>query len=86
MEEPAVRRLSTEEVAQVVGINPATLERWLSSGKLKPPKQMRVGRRVFRLWRKRDIKRVERYKEKHYRKGRGRKRSAGLFPALPLPN
>lgn len=74
MEEAAVHRLSTEEVAQEVEINPATLERWLSSGKLKPPKKMRVGRRVFRLWGKRDIKRVKRYKARNYRKGRGRKK------------
>ena len=66
--------LSTEEVAKMVGINAATLERWLSGGKLKSPKRVRVGRKVFRLWTSRDIGRVRQYKEKFYRKGRGRKK------------
>ncbi len=69
-----MKPLSSGEVAKVVGIGPATLERWLSSGKVKPPKPLRVGRKVFRFWTTRDIERVKRYKEKFYRKGRGRKK------------
>ena len=66
--------LSTAEVALRVGINPATLERWLSSGKLKSPRKVRVGQRNFRIWLERDIERVKKFKQENYRKGRGRKK------------
>ncbi len=69
-----MKPLSTEEVAKVIGIGSATLERWLGSGKVRAPKPLRVGRKVFRFWTSRDIERVKRYKEKFYRKGRGRKK------------
>lgn len=65
--------LSTREVCQLVAIHKATLERWLSSGKLRPPKPFKIGGRVFRYWTERDVERVRRFKEKFYRKGRGRK-------------
>ena len=83
---PHLKRLSTVQVAELVGIAKITLERWLREGKVKPPNSLYVGAKKFRAWTERDIKRVKRYKEKHYRKGRGRKRSTGLFPALPSPN
>jgi len=66
--------LSTEEVAKSLGIGRGTLERWLREGKVPKPKPLRVGRKLFRLWTDRDIDRVKQYKEKFYRKGRGRKR------------
>ena len=66
--------LSTEEVARSVGISRVTLERWLASGKVPVPRPLHVGKNVFRNWNNRDIERVKRYKEKHYRKGRGRKK------------
>ena len=65
--------LSTEEVAQKVGVNRVTLERWLSSGKVKPPKTIRFGRNEFRDWTANDVARVRKYKQENYRKGRGRK-------------
>ena len=66
--------LSTREVAAIVGIHRATLEEWLSKGRLKPPKLVRVGGKAFRIWGERDIERVKSYKQKFYRKGRGRKK------------
>ncbi|MEE8609103.1 MAG: MerR family transcriptional regulator [Nitrospiraceae bacterium] len=69
-----MKPLSTDEVARTIGVNPATLWRWLSGGKLKPPKALRVGQKVFHFWTDRDIERVKRYKKKFYRKGRGRKK------------
>ncbi len=66
--------LSTEEVARSVGISRVTLERWLAGGKVPVPRPLYVGKNVFRNWTNRDIERVKRYKEKHYRQGRGRKR------------
>lgn len=66
--------LSTEEVARAVGVSRVTLERWLASGQVPAPKPLRVGKNIFRNWTSRDIERVKRYKEKFYRKGRGRKK------------
>jgi len=65
---------STKEVARKVGIGRNTLERWLSSGKLKPPRATRIGRGEFRQWTDADIERVRKYKARNYRKGRGRKK------------
>jgi len=65
--------LSTEQVAQKAGISRATLERWLASGKLQPPKTIRFGKSEFRDWTASDVERVRKFKQKHYRKGRGRK-------------
>jgi excisionase family DNA binding protein len=68
--------LSTDEVAAIVGIGPATLERWLAEGKLDAPGSIRFGKRQFRNWTKRDIARVKAFKAKFYRKGRGRKKAS----------
>ena len=65
---------STAEVAKLVGIGKMTLERWLAQGKVPMPKKIVVGARVSRIWTERDIERVQHYKEKQYRKGRGRKK------------
>jgi len=65
--------LSTQDVARKVGISRITLERWLSGGKLKAPKMIQFGKSKFRDWKASDVERVREYKEKHYRKGRGRK-------------
>ena len=65
--------LATNEVCRQVGIHRATLERWLSSGTLRPPQPIKIGGRVFRYWTPRDVERVRRFKAKFYRKGRGRK-------------
>jgi predicted site-specific integrase-resolvase len=65
--------LSTEDVARKVGINRVTLERWLSSGKVKPPKTVRFGKNEFRDWTPADVERVQAFKRENYRKGRGRK-------------
>jgi len=51
-----------------------TLEKWLASGKVKMPKTVRIGGRNYRLWTDREVERVRKYKEKFYRKGRGRKK------------
>ena len=65
---------STREVAETVGIHVATLEEWLSKGKVKSPRTVQVGAKNYRLWSERDVERVRKYKEKFYRKGRGRKK------------
>ena len=65
---------STREVAKLVGVHLATLEEWLSKKKVKSPKTIQVGAKSYRLWTDRDLRRVRLYKEKFYRKGRGRKK------------
>ena len=65
--------LSTAEVAKKVGIDRATLERWLASGKIARPKSLRIGEKEFRDWTDVEVERVRKYKQKNYRKGRGRK-------------
>ena len=66
---------STREVAQLVGVHLVTLEQWLAKRKVKLPRTVKVGAKTYRLWTERDVERVRRYKEKYYRKGRGRKKS-----------
>ncbi|MGH9508400.1 MAG: MerR family transcriptional regulator [Terriglobales bacterium] len=66
--------LSTAQVAELVGVNRATLEEWLTKRKFRPPRAVLIGKKVYRLWTDRDVARIRVYKEKFYRKGRGRKR------------
>lgn len=67
--------LSTKDVAAQVGVHRATLEEWLSKGKVRGPKTVQVGERTLRLWTDKDIARVAAYKQASYRKGRGRKKT-----------
>jgi len=69
-----MKPLSTLEVAKAIGISKSTLERWLSERKIKVPRSLCVGRKIFRFWTSRDIERVKRHKERFYWKGRGRKK------------
>ena len=64
---------STEEVARKVGVARSTLELWIKQGKVKP-QLVRIGKRAFRLWSDKEIKKVKEVKAKTYRKGRGRKK------------
>ncbi|PYV31883.1 MAG: hypothetical protein DMG22_15225 [Acidobacteria bacterium] len=75
--------LGTLEVCALVGVHRSTLERWLSSGRLQTPQPIRIGGRVFRYWTQRDVERVQRFKAKFYRKGRGRKAIARREELMP---
>lgn len=66
--------LSTAQVAEMIGVHRVTLEEWLRLGKVKPPKSVKIGARSYRLWAEKDFERLRRYKDKFYRKGRGRKK------------
>jgi predicted site-specific integrase-resolvase len=68
--------LSTAEVAKKVGIDKATLERWLAAGKVTRPEALRIGLKSFRYWTDAQVEKVRRYKQQNYRKGRGRKPKA----------
>jgi len=70
----AMSPMSTQQVAKAVGVNRVTLERWLSTGKVKQPKMVRIGHGTFRQWNQADVDRILRFKQENYRKGRGRRR------------
>jgi DNA-binding transcriptional MerR regulator len=65
---------STPEAAKKCGVHHITLQRWVSTGKIKAPRKTRVGGVVVRLWTDSDLDQVRKYKAEHYRKGRGRKK------------
>ena len=60
-------------MARKTGIARSTLERWIRQGKVRP-EVVRIGKRTFRLWSDKEIKKVKEVKAKTYRKGRGRKK------------
>jgi phage regulator Rha-like protein len=65
---------STAQVAKLVGVEKSTLLRWLYSAKLREPRHIEIGGQVIRVWTVNDLERVRKFKEKNYRKGRGRKK------------
>jgi excisionase family DNA binding protein len=64
---------STSEAAKECGVHHITLQRWVSEGKIKAPRKSRVGGVVVRLWSDTDLRRIRKFKQENYRKGRGRK-------------
>jgi excisionase family DNA binding protein len=68
-----MKTYSTGEVARIAGIHKLTVLRWLRSGVIPEPKRGRFVGRNFRIWTQRDLNRMLKHKQKHYRKGRGRK-------------
>lgn len=67
------RTYATAQAARMIGINRVTLQRWLIEGKVREPKKVTAGSVEVRVWTRRDVERVQRYKQENYRKGRGRK-------------
>ena len=68
-----MKRYSTSEVARKLKVHQITLQRWISQRKIRAPRKVKVGKIVVRLWTQADLARVKRYKEKNFRRGRGRK-------------
>jgi DNA-binding transcriptional MerR regulator len=64
---------STSKVAKILGVDKATLLRWLRSGKIPEPRRLTNGGVNARVWSDRDVERARKYKLRNYRKGRGRK-------------
>ena len=65
---------STAEVARIIGVNKSTLLRWLYASRVPEPKHVTYGGQDLRMWTEDELKRVKRYKDQRYRKGRGRKK------------
>jgi len=64
---------STAQVARMLKIGRQTLHRWMNDRPTLAPRKSRIGGVVVRMWTKRDVERVLKYKQENYRKGRGRK-------------
>jgi DNA-binding transcriptional MerR regulator len=67
---------ATLEVAKLVGVGKTTLLTWLREGRVAEPRRISQGGVEVRLWSDRDVERVRKYKEGHFRKGRGRKKAS----------
>jgi len=57
----------------MLGVHKVTLQRWLLGGKISEPNRVRIGNIECRIWTDSDLEHVHKYKQKNYRKGRGRK-------------
>ena len=64
----AMRRFTTNEAADKLGVHRVTLQRWIADGKITVPKMQEIGGAVFRLWAEADIERVR--KQISRRKGK----------------
>jgi len=67
---------STKQAAEMLGVNRVTLQRWLLAGRIAEPRRIRSGGVDARVWTDHDVRRVQRFKEKNYRKGRGRRKQS----------
>ena len=64
---------STVQAAELLGISRQTLHRWIADGKVAPARKRKVGGVTVRIWTKKDVERVRRYKKMFYGKGKGPK-------------
>ena len=64
---------STRRVATMIGVHWVTLRRWLAARKVRPSIAIPLEGRTLWRWTKSDVKPVHEYKDRFYRKGRGRK-------------
>ena len=67
-----MRTYSTVEAARKLGISYPTLHRWRRAGRFPVPPLRRLGRISVRWWTARDLDRVRRYMERHYREYKAR--------------
>lgn len=65
--------LSTSQFVRLLKIGRATVHRWIADGKISPPRKRKVGGVTVRMWTKKDVERVRRYKKMFYGKGKGPK-------------
>jgi hypothetical protein len=67
-------RYTTKQVADAVGVSYITLLRWLYAKQVPEPQRIRYGGQNLRLWSKKDIAAVRRFKAKNYSAARSRRR------------
>jgi excisionase family DNA binding protein len=54
-----MKRYTTNEAAEKLGVHRVTLQRWIAAKKIPAPKMQKVGVLSFRLWTERDIARAK---------------------------
>jgi predicted site-specific integrase-resolvase len=69
----SVKTMSTKQVARLAGVHWMTLYRWVEQGKVRPSIIIKLNGSVLRRWTAGDLEKVRKYKQKNYRKGRGKK-------------
>ncbi len=60
--------LTTQQVADLLGVDKTTVLRWLWRGELREPRFVRVGRIANRLWNAADLRRAREHMKRNYRK------------------
>jgi excisionase family DNA binding protein len=76
-----MKMYSTRQAARKLGIGQPALYRWMRDGRVRAPRKRSLGGISIRLWSARDLARVRRYMERHYReyrKGMGRRQKLKL--------
>jgi excisionase family DNA binding protein len=71
-----MKTYSTVEVARLLKITSGTLHRWIREKRVAAPPVQSLGGMQIRMWHEKDVDAVRRYKEQHYRKGRGRRKKS----------
>lgn len=67
-------KASTIEVADEIGIDRTTLQRWISAGKIGAPELTIRDGRAVRLWSRSQIETLRKAAERLYHQGGGRKK------------
>jgi len=67
------RTYSTKEAAKKVGVHWMTLHKWLAAGKIRPSEQIGMNGGKHWRWTSKDIEKIKKYKEEHFREGQGRR-------------
>ncbi len=57
---------STVQVAGLLGITSATLHRWIREKRIEPPPLQSLAGMEVRVWNKKHVEEVRKYKEEHY--------------------
>ena len=60
--------LSTQQVADEIGVAKKTILRWIYAEKIPDVERQIIGGIEVRLWKHADVQRARRFKEKNYRK------------------
>jgi predicted site-specific integrase-resolvase len=58
--------LSTQDVADRIGVCKRTLLRWLYAGKIPDVRRERIGGIEVRLWNARDLQRAQRFRDESF--------------------
>src|SRR5712692_411886 len=67
------RTYSTKEAAKKVGVHWMTLHKWLAACKIRPSAQINMNGGKHWRWTAKDMSKIKKYKEGHFREGQGRR-------------